>query len=70
MNEMPFVIPNFMPYNPNQNNNDDLKKDIQRILREIEQIERRLSNIENNLNIKTNNYLSSNANDGKGHYMI
>lgn len=71
-NNIPYQMPNFMPYTPmsNQNINDEIRRSLDKIQRELEHIERKLSKIENNLNIKESNYLSSNVTNEKGLYML
>ncbi len=68
MDNMPFVIPNFMPFNQNTGNNE-YKNELEKIYRELEQIEKKLNIIENKLDLKSN-YLSSNSDTNKGLYMI
>ncbi len=63
-------IPNFMPYNPFMQNNDQINKNIDRIYHELETIEKRLTSIENSLNIKNSKYLSSDVTKGDGLYML
>lgn len=74
-NTMPFVIPNFMQipqdngFN-NYNNNDYLKRELEKISNNLEMIEKRLSRIETKLDINGNNYLTSEINKDKGLYML
>ncbi len=74
-NTMPFVIPNFMQipqdngFN-NYNNNDYLKRELEKISNNLEMIEKRLSRIETKLDINGNNYLTSEINKEKGLYML
>lgn len=73
MNDMSYQIPNFMPYN-NQNNynfnNEQLKRELEKINNELIKIEKRLDLIESSLKVKNTTYLSSNVSDQKGLYML
>ena len=75
-NTMPFVIPNFMQipqdngFNNYNNNNDYLKRELEKISNNLEMIEKRLSRIETKLDINGNNYLTSEINKEKGLYML
>ncbi len=75
MNNMPYQIPNFVPYpdqnfSYQQNQNTDIKRQLEQIERELEHIERRLTNIENSLKEKNNIYTSNVVDTTKGLYML
>jgi hypothetical protein len=59
-----------IPFQNNIGNNDYLKNELNNIKEELEKIEKELKEIENILNMNNINNLSTNANPGKGLYML
>lgn len=71
-NNMPNMIPNGVPYTPQQNTliTNELKRLMEKIERELEYIEKRLNNIENTLTEKANIYNSNVTDNTNGMYML